>query len=45
MANDRIRLTIENPGGLDRISWPVTQGIPFADGGIGAGEAGEDSGW
>ena len=31
MANERIKLTVENAGGLDRTSWPVTQGIPFAD--------------
>ena len=28
----RIKLTIENPGGVDRKAWPITQGVPFADG-------------
>ena len=28
----RIRLTVEEPGGVDRSAWPVTQGVPFADG-------------
>ena len=28
----RIRLTIENAGGGDRKAWPITQGVPFADG-------------
>ena len=28
----RIKLTIENPGGVDRKSWPITQGVPFGDG-------------
>ena len=27
----RIKLTIENPGGVDRKAWPITQGVPFAD--------------
>ena len=28
----RIKLTIENPGGVDRKAWPITQGVPFAEG-------------
>ncbi len=28
----RIKLTIENHGGVDRKAWPITQGVPFADG-------------
>ncbi|MBI4244501.1 MAG: glycoside hydrolase family 127 protein [Planctomycetes bacterium] len=27
----RIKLNIEEPGGIDRLSWPITQGIPFPD--------------
>ena len=27
----RIKLTIENAGGVDRKAWPITQGVPFAD--------------
>ena len=27
----RIRLHIENAGGISRSAWPVTQGIPFPD--------------
>ncbi len=29
---NRIKLTIENPGGVERKAWPITQGVPFADG-------------
>ena len=28
----RIELTVEEPAGVDRRAWPVTQGVPFADG-------------
>ena len=28
----RIRLTVENAGGVVRKAWPITQGVPFADG-------------
>lgn len=28
----RIRLTVQEPGGVGRPSWPVTQGVPFPDG-------------
>jgi hypothetical protein len=28
----RIRLSLAEPAGVDRQAWPVTQGIPFADG-------------
>jgi len=28
----RISLTIENAGGIPRKAWPITQGVPFADG-------------
>ena len=27
----RIKLIVENAGGVDRIAWPITQGVPFAD--------------
>jgi len=27
----RIRLNIEEPAGVDRLSWPITQGVPFPD--------------
>ena len=29
-AVKRIALTVEEAGGVDRIAWPVTQGVPFA---------------
>ncbi|OGG52223.1 MAG: hypothetical protein A3F84_20685 [Candidatus Handelsmanbacteria bacterium RIFCSPLOWO2_12_FULL_64_10] len=28
----RIPLTVENAGGVERKAWPITQGVPFADG-------------
>jgi len=28
----RVRLTVEESGGVDRIAWPVTQGVPFGEG-------------
>ncbi len=28
----RIKLTIEEPAGVDRTNWPVTQGVPFGRG-------------
>src|SRR2546427_3922522 len=28
----RIRLTVENAGNVARKAWPITQGVPFADG-------------
>ncbi|MBI2951455.1 hypothetical protein HYY27_05135, partial [bacterium] len=28
----RIRLTVENAGGVARQGWPITQGVPFAEG-------------
>ncbi len=28
----RIPLTVENAGGVERKGWPITQGVPFADG-------------
>ncbi|PYV13038.1 MAG: hypothetical protein DMG07_15605 [Acidobacteria bacterium] len=28
----RIRLTVENAGNVPRKGWPITQGVPFADG-------------
>jgi len=28
----RIKLIVEEPAGIDRKGWPVTQGVPFADG-------------
>ncbi|MSS70529.1 MAG: hypothetical protein EXS64_03470 [Candidatus Latescibacteria bacterium] len=28
----RISLTVENTGGVERKGWPITQGVPFADG-------------
>ncbi|MFH1006275.1 MAG: beta-L-arabinofuranosidase domain-containing protein [Candidatus Latescibacterota bacterium] len=33
----RISLSVENPSGVERAAWPVTQGIPFADKTLGAG--------
>ena len=34
-ASKRIRLSVENAGGVGRKSWPITQGVPFAGGGLG----------
>ena len=28
----RVELVVENAGGVRRSAWPITQGIPFADG-------------
>jgi hypothetical protein len=28
----RVRLRVENPGNIARKAWPITQGVPFADG-------------
>lgn len=28
----RIALHVEEPAGVSRTAWPVTQGVPFADG-------------
>ena len=28
----RVKLSVENPSSVERKSWPITQGIPFADG-------------
>ncbi len=28
----RIKLCVEGPEGIERRAWPVTQGVPFADG-------------
>ena len=39
MQIKRIRLTVEEAGGVDRVAWPVTQGIPFADGELERGAA------
>jgi hypothetical protein len=33
----RIRLTVENAGNVARKVWPITQGVPFADGELGRG--------
>lgn len=41
MSNEgtkRIRLTLEEPGGIERTAWPVTQGIPFAVGELRRGD-------
>ncbi|MSS70538.1 MAG: hypothetical protein EXS64_03515 [Candidatus Latescibacteria bacterium] len=35
----RIPLTVENAGGVDRKGWPITQGVPFADGDLEKGAA------
>ena len=35
----RIYLTVEEAGGVDRLAWPVTQGIPFAEGDFPIGTA------
>ena len=34
----RIRLILEEPGGIERTSWPATQGIPFAEGELRRGD-------
>ena len=34
----RIRLILEEPGGIERASWPVTQGVPFAEGELRRGD-------
>ena len=31
MEKQRIRLTVENGGGVERKAWPITQGVPFAE--------------
>ena len=35
----RIKLTIENAGDIERKNWPITQGIPFAEGELERGAA------
>src|SRR4029450_13136399 len=37
----RIKLTAENPSNMDRHAWPITQGIPFADGELERGSLGK----
>ena len=32
MQVKRIKLHVEEPGGIDRRAWPITQGVPFAEG-------------
>ena len=34
----RIELIVENAGDVDRTAWPITQGIPFADGELERGD-------
>ncbi len=34
METNRVKLTVENVGGVERVAWPVTQGVPFAEGGL-----------
>ena len=35
----RVELVVENAGGVKRSAWPITQGIPFADGELEPGAA------
>lgn len=35
----RVPLTVEEAGGVDRTAWPVTQGVPFAEGDFPVGTA------
>jgi len=37
-GDKRIRLILAEPGGIERTSWPVTQGIPFAEGELRPGD-------
>ena len=34
----RVRLSIEEPGGVDREMWPITQGVPFTEGELERGD-------
>ena len=34
----RIKMTVENTGGVDRKAWPITQGVPFAEGDLERGD-------
>lgn len=31
-ATKRVPLTVQETAGIDRVAWPITQGVPFADG-------------
>ena len=37
-ARERIALTIENAGAVERTAWPITQGVPFAEGQLERGQ-------
>jgi len=37
-THERLRLTIENAGASERVAWPITQGVPFADGQLERGQ-------